>query len=234
MNIKPTYYAILPADVRYDKDLIPNAKLLYAEITVLTQANGVCWASDNYFMDLYGVKRQTVQRWLKMLEDKGYIKREVVYKEGTKEIERRYIRVCTKKRQGYTQKSDKGIHNKVTGNTTSTNTTSINSNKYDQTPFFNDFWEIYPKKVGKGTALNSFKRKVKNEETFNLIKQDLEKRKGYEEWLKKNGKFIPHPSTYLNQERWLDEYEISNQRKPFDQVEDQVVNYDFVDYKPKD
>lgn len=220
MKIKPTYYAVIPANVRYDKDLTPNAKLLYAEITVLTQSNGICWASDTYFMELYNVKRQSIQRWLKSLEDKGYISRKVIYKKGTSEIEKRYIRVYAGMLQGYTQNCDKGIHNNDTVNTTSANTTSINSNtygdldksssssKYDKVPFFNEFWELYPKKSGKGQALKTFKNKVKTKETFELISKDLKRRKGFEQWQKNKGQFIPHPSTYLNSEMWLDEYEV--------------------------
>lgn len=91
MKIKPNYYSIIPADVRYDKDLTPNAKLLYAEISSLCNMNGKCTASTKYFLELYGVSRVSIQKWLKCLEDKNYIKRVVKYKEGSKEIETRYI-----------------------------------------------------------------------------------------------------------------------------------------------
>ena len=91
MKIKPSYYAIVPANIRYDKSLTPNAKLLYAEITALCNMNGKCCASTNYFADLYEVSKVSIQKWLKLLEDKNYIKRSLIYKEGSKEIETRYI-----------------------------------------------------------------------------------------------------------------------------------------------
>ena len=126
MRDKPTYYAILPADVRYDNDLTPNAKLLYAEITVLTQSNGVCWASDNYFMNLYKVTRRTIQNWLKELEEGEYIKRQVIYKSNSKEIEKRYITLVNINTQGYGKNMHKGMENKCTVNNTSINITSNN------------------------------------------------------------------------------------------------------------
>ena len=36
MNEKPNYYAIIPANVRYDNELRANEKLLYGEITALS------------------------------------------------------------------------------------------------------------------------------------------------------------------------------------------------------
>ena len=91
MKDKPNYYATIPADVRYDNTLTPNAKLLYAEITALSNMNGRCNASSRYFADLYNVSRVSIQKWLKLLEDKKYINREIIYKQGCKQIEKRYI-----------------------------------------------------------------------------------------------------------------------------------------------
>jgi hypothetical protein len=91
MKDKPNYYATIPADVRYDNTLTPNAKLLYAEITALSNMNGRCNASSRYFADLYNVSRVSIQKWLKLLEDKNYINRKIIYKQGCKQIEKRYI-----------------------------------------------------------------------------------------------------------------------------------------------
>ena len=87
------YYAIIPANVRYDKNLPANAKLLYGEITALCNEKGFCWAGDKYFADLYGVSKTTVQNWLKALFENKYISKEIEYKEGSKEILHRYIRI---------------------------------------------------------------------------------------------------------------------------------------------
>ncbi len=90
MREKPNYFAIIPANVRYS-DITPNAKLLYAEISALTNMNGKCNASTQYFADLYEVSKTSIQKWLSILEDNKFIKRDVTYKIGTKEILSRCI-----------------------------------------------------------------------------------------------------------------------------------------------
>ena len=66
MKEKPSYYAIIPANVRY-ADITPNAKLLYGEITALCSKEGYCWASNNYFAELYDVDVRTIKRWVSEL-----------------------------------------------------------------------------------------------------------------------------------------------------------------------
>jgi len=82
-QIQSNYYAIIPANVRYSKDLEPNAKLLYGEITALCNQEGYCWASNRYFSELYDVDETTIQRWLKSLKEKEFIWVEVE-KQGMK------------------------------------------------------------------------------------------------------------------------------------------------------
>lgn len=97
--INRSYYAIIPASVRYDNRLIPSAKLLYGEITALSNERGYCWASNDYFAQLYGVSKTTIKSWLKSLEDNGHINRRVRYRPGTKEIEIRWISICTPRQE---------------------------------------------------------------------------------------------------------------------------------------
>ena len=76
-DLKPNYYAIIPANVRYDKELSPNAKLLYGEITALCNDKGYCWATNQYFSTLYELSDRTIRTLLKQLSDKKYIKIEL-------------------------------------------------------------------------------------------------------------------------------------------------------------
>ena len=88
---EPSYYAILPANVRYDNRLIPNAKLLFAEITSLCNKEGFCWANNRYFAELYNVRIETVSTWINQLIKCGYLDSKIIYKRGTKEILNRYL-----------------------------------------------------------------------------------------------------------------------------------------------
>ena len=106
-EVKKSYYAIIPANVRYDTDLIPNAKLLYGEITALCNEKGYCWASNGYFAELYGVSKISISKWINQLIERRYLSSDIIYKEGTKEILYRYIRI-----------SGEPIQENLKGNTT--------------------------------------------------------------------------------------------------------------------
>ena len=93
---QPNYYAIIPADVRYDNELTDKAKLLYGEITALSNQEGYCSASSEYFANLYSCSTRTIRSSITNLEENGYLKRKLIYKEGSKEIEKRLLYPLTK------------------------------------------------------------------------------------------------------------------------------------------
>lgn len=78
MEESPNYYGILPASVRYCKGLTPNAKILYTELTALTNKNGYCHASNNYFAELYNVSDRSISQWFKELSKFGFIEIQIV------------------------------------------------------------------------------------------------------------------------------------------------------------
>lgn len=109
---KVNYYAIIPATVRYSKELKANEKLLYGEITSLSNKNGYCYAQNRYFADLYNVSIETVSRWLSHLQELGFIKIEIKRNEK-KEIITRNIYIVD---VPYCQNNQEGIDEKVKDN----------------------------------------------------------------------------------------------------------------------
>lgn len=93
MSENPAYFAIIPSAVRYCKDISANEKLMYGEITALTQKEGYCWATNKYFSELYGVSKRTVSRWINNLVKHGFIENDVTFINGTSMVDKRYIRL---------------------------------------------------------------------------------------------------------------------------------------------
>jgi hypothetical protein len=70
---------------------------------------------------------------------------------------------------------------------------------------FDEFWKMYPRKVGKGAAEKKWADlKITDELKIKILKA-IENQRGCDQWTKDGGRFIPHPSTWLNQRRWEDE-----------------------------
>lgn len=234
LDEKPNYYAIIPASVRYDRKLQPNAILLYGEITALTKKDGYCWAGDSYFADLYEVAKSTVQTWLKRLEQRGHIIRTVVYKDGSRQIKQRRITITdslTHNPNTYAKKLDdptpenkgtyaKNLDNPIPENwgdsiTSSITTNNTNINKDRAKPpkpvarreCFESLWKLYPNKKGKESAFNSYKRSIKDGVTDNEIKQGIN---NYLAEIKAKGtpkRYIKHGDTWFRQKGWQDEYD---------------------------
>ena len=87
----PSYTAYIPSKVRYDRELKPNAKLLYAEINALADYKGYCWATNEYLAKLLDISKRTVQELVSALAEKGYVEVEVVRDERTNEVVERRI-----------------------------------------------------------------------------------------------------------------------------------------------
>ena len=235
MGIQRAYYAIIPANVRYDKTLTPNAKLLYGEITALCNEKGFCWASNEYFSELYGVSKTSISKWISSLIERGYLQSEIIYKEGSKEILNRYLRIVkdpieeklntylTKVKDPIEEKLNTPIEEKLKDNNTYINNTMNNTYEYtymsdgvekaepvkDYEEKFNIFYKAYPKKVAKTKVLSWFRSNKPKDDLFELMMKKLEVFKKSYNWNKDNGQYIPNPTTWLNQKRWEDEIEIA-------------------------
>ena len=133
---RPGYYAIIPADVRYDDRIPANAKLLYGEISALIGADGFCYASNQYFAKVYGMSCDSITRLISKLEETGYLKRELEKDKSGQVVRRKlYLSVSVPQMQPPDnfagtplQKSREGTCKKV-GETNTSNTNKKESKK---------------------------------------------------------------------------------------------------------
>lgn len=145
-NEQPNYYSILTANVRYDKNLKANEKLLFSEITALSNKYGYCTASNRYFAELYQVTERSIQDWISNLVQYGYITTTLVSKDGqiigrkiylssgikeSKTTSRGVVKKSSPDEENFTgvvKKSSLGWGRNLHPNNTSNNNTSINNN----------------------------------------------------------------------------------------------------------
>lgn len=70
----PNYYSILTAEVRYSTEINADEKLLYSELSALSNKNGYCHANNTYFANLYNLSNRAISSRLSRLEKAGFIK----------------------------------------------------------------------------------------------------------------------------------------------------------------
>jgi len=72
------------------------------------------------------------------------------------------------------------------------------------TEYFNQFWSVYPRKKGKGQARKAFEKALEKTDIATILE-------GVAAYVENEDmsdpQYIAHPSTWLNGERWEDEYE---------------------------
>ena len=68
------YYAIIPSTILFNEKIKANEKLLYAVITVLSNKEGYCFATNNYFAKLYNCTTRAIQGAISKLQERGYVK----------------------------------------------------------------------------------------------------------------------------------------------------------------
>ncbi len=200
---KPSYYAIIPANVRYDSRLKANEKLLYGEITTLSNKTGECWASNSYFSNIYGVSKTSISKWIKNLLDCGYLSVMMIYKENSKEIEKRVLKINSigiehKLNTPIEEKLNTPIEEKLKDNNTRFNNTSNNNSLASQKSDF---------KKNKAGAFKAYKAAIKDGVTNKQIQDGIVAYK--QEIARKNTsiEYVRYGSSWFNQRGWEDEYE---------------------------
>lgn len=230
----PGYWAVIPAEVRYDDALPANAKLLYGEISSLCDQKGYCYASNAYFSDLYGWSTATVRRLLAALSERGYVQVEVIRDEKTREVQERHIYAGVQA-GGTPPLIFEGTSAQKQAEAPLENDFAIKEEQYsnNNTPLppkggqgrcrkkqvprqapdwkperFAGLWAYYPKKgrKNKQDAMNAWDDLQPAGELIAAIGQALRALKATEEW--QRGVGIPYVATFLRQARWEDAAEL--------------------------
>jgi hypothetical protein len=82
------------------------------------------------------------------------------------------------------------------------NTSSVYTDEFER------FWQAYPRKIGKGAAFRTWKKLNGTRPDADELVRIVEQHKRSEQWKRDGGQYIPHPQTWLNQERWNDELSV--------------------------
>lgn len=223
-------YAILPAHIRYNKNLSDSEKILFCEITALSNKKGYCYASNKYLSTVYGVSINTISRRINKLKNKGFIKVHLIKETDGNNIKERRIYPSLDAPIPIPKFDDRGTPNSgeipipKNGevNTLSINNLNNNNNNIrDHNALFESWYDLYNKKKARPKALKAFIKAMEKHE-YEIIE------KGTIAYLKSvdNKQFQAYPATFLNQEQYMDDHDYKqnnvyeNKGDPIDQASD--------------
>lgn len=75
----------------------------------------------------------------------------------------------------------------------------------EQKLLFEEFWKAYPRKESKQLAARSFQKTEPSREKVDKMLKAIDEQKQTRQWREDGGKYIPHPSTWLNHGNWNNE-----------------------------
>lgn len=220
----PSYWAVIPAAVRYDKKLPPNAKLLYGEVTALADKYGYCYAQNSYFVDLFGLSERSITRLLGILVDRGYLRIDVVRDCGTQEVMERRIYAVYGKSGEVPPHPDNfvGTPPDISDGTPPDKNGGENNASIDYIPpivpqegrvkkrhsksipgwkpeRFEKFWAFYPRHEDRVSAVREWDRLKPSDELLDEIAKALMWQTKDPDWP------VPYACRYLRNQRWTDE-----------------------------
>lgn len=94
----------IPREIWLDKNLSWSEKLLLVELDSLSTLEKGCFATNEYFGSFFNLSKDRISKLITSLKKKGYIETELIYKKGSKEVDKRLITT-----RGYRLKCLEGI-----------------------------------------------------------------------------------------------------------------------------
>ena len=198
------------------KGLRPATKVvLYWIADHHNSETGDCFPSINRLAVLCEMSRRSVETHITALEDQGLLKRKAQYRDTGGKTANSYLLELTgtlenlDDAQNLRMGSEKTAHgdtqNLRMNNLVKNNLGNKTNNKDQKEKDFNKFWATYPRKIGKAPARSAFFTALQKTNANKIIEaaRDFGNSMQHQE-----KQFIPHPRTWLRQERWEDQIEI--------------------------
>lgn len=236
---KPQYWGVMPAEVRYCPGLPATAKVLYTEISALTQMDGICVKDNAYFCQLYKISERTLQGHLKALARQGFIA--ILDGDGGQGRRRIYaginplahnpakncgVGVNPAENCGVTPQKTAGTYKDIqdlsqdppiapqgagegTPEKKKKRRTRAKAACDYEPELFERFWKAYPRGEAKAEARYEWDELRPDRKLMYAMSAALERQKKSAEWLRDNGKAVPYACRWLSHRRWEDELEKS-------------------------
>ena len=201
----------IPKEIWLSKDLSTNEKILLAEIESLGGLSNGCFASNQYFADFFDLSKDRISRLVSGLKNKGYITVELIYKEGTCEVDKRIIKLNP---YSYFYQGVQNHQGGIGENTKDiTNNYNINSN--NKTSKKKTTKEVRHKYGEFKNVLLSDKdlEKLKTEYGEELVEKYIKK---MDEWIELNGR--RYKNYYLALRQWMNK-EVSKKQEKVEKQE---------------
>ena len=194
----------LLADIALTRIENPTAKIVLLALARYSNSIGECFPSRDTLSEDSCLSIRTIVSAIQWLKANGYI--HIESRNGTSNF---YIIIAMEDEMKDPTRA-KSAH-EVDSNITKldfTNKVSLSSRaksaRPHASPFFEAFWNAYPRRIGKGAARISFARACDFANPNDIVQAAIV----YSKHCLDQGteiQFIPHPSTWLNQERWEDD-----------------------------
>lgn len=232
-------FGVVNANIMRSPSISGTAKALYSLLATYADAEGVCWPSIAVLAEGLGSSESTIHRALGELQDKGVIERtERKRSNGSQTTSVNVLLDWSSVRRG-------GVTHDTPGGSTS-DTPMNKTNEQDHSlarpvverekeskaqsterdrALFAQWWDLYPKKVGKQAALRAYIKAIKTTDPACLLTgltsqaEALDQRKG-------EG-FCPDPATWINAGRWDDEVTPRQQTHPPRLRDETYAQYEF-------
>jgi DNA-binding transcriptional ArsR family regulator len=186
----------------------PLRKLVLIKLADNASDQGECWPSYQHIADQCEISRSTVKVHIRELEQAGLLRREFRRKGELNQSNLFHLALeggagaalpgAESARGGGAESAPRTSHSSEPVKEPKPMSKSVSNEQFAQ------FWKLYPRKVDKAKAEKAWHKLDITDELFSVIVGALARQRQSVDWLKSGGQYIPHPTTWINGQRWED------------------------------